>query len=420
MKENKFASKFESKTNEELKYIVENKHQYDSKAVDAAFQILEHRNYDIHYPEEKKVEVKGEENYNDFIKTINKKTVFAFTPKYSEEFTTMIPKELICEIALRAFERLEWDVVFYDKNIVEAKRSDKVDNWSEKIVVSVLSIGKVCVESISLGSSMLDGGKNSKRVKLFIHVYKEIEAEHDKEKIEILKKEVNKRNNWDDYEVPKTLPLPTILKEPKIILPIVFGVLSAIILGGLFAVITRFIYFVFLFEIGLGVVLAYILSQGIKLGNYTNYISARVIMGLSVIGIVVLNQYIQYLIIMYENSISIFDLPFIRFMEIRLEEGFVLKNTNLGWIGWIGVIVLQLVVVYYVAWLRLVYYIVEFQLKRVPEEVVEFAMYHFVKGKRETEVKRELSLKGWSDTKAQEYVMEALSAVEGQRELRRA
>ena len=91
----------------------------------------------------------------------------------------------------------------------------------------------------------------------------------------------------------------------------------------------------------------------------------------------------------------------------------------LGLKGWLVVIILQLVLIYYTCWLRLIFHITNFQFKRVPEEVVNFAIYHFVKGKSEIEVKNELAMKGWADRQSQEYVMEAVGAVYGQKELRR-
>ncbi len=141
-------------------------------------------------------------------------------------------------------------------------------------------------------------------------------------------------------------------------------------------------------------------------------------MGFSVLAIVILTQYFQFLIIINEHNA--YDLSFIQFIQLRLEAGFTFRELNMGWIGWLVIICLQLIVIYYACWIRLLSYITNFQLNRVPEEVVNFAMYHFVKGKSEIEVKNELAIKGWSERQSQEYVMEAIGAIQGQQELRRA
>jgi hypothetical protein len=325
---------------------------------------------------------------------------------------------LIHAIATKAFERLEWDIVFSDKNQVEAKRKNDFNSWTEKITVTTNDTTNVNVKSISLGSEIWDNGRNSKRVKLFIHVFKELESEFDSDKIKELQEEVSKRDNWEDYEIPESLPKPKFTKDPHLLFPILAGVISSILLGGLFAVTSKFFYIILLFESGIGIALAFLILQGIKLGNYTNYIPIRVIMGFSVVAIVILTQYFQYLMIIYEHNA--FDLTFLQFIQLRIEAGFTFRDLNTGWIGWLVVIVLQLVIIYYSCWLRLVLYITNFQYRRVPEEVVDFAVYHFVKGKSEIEVKNELAIKGWGDRQSQEYIMEAIGAVQGQQELRRA
>lgn len=124
------------------------------------------------------------------------------------------------------------------------------------------------------------------------------------------------------------------------------------------------------------------------------------------------------MIVIYEHNT--FDLTFSQFIKLRLEAGFTFRDLNTGWTGWLVVIILQLVIIYYSCWLRLVFYITSFQYKRVPEEVVNFAVFHFVKGKSEVEVKNELAMKGWADRQSQEHVMEAIGAAQGQQELRRA
>ena len=417
---NRFSSKFESKTTNELEKIVNSNDEYVDEAKLAAKLELEKREQNGTLQDDVAVEPglpTRESRYKYFEKTIDKRSSFAFTPKYRESFKTNTRPNLIYAIAIKAFERLEWDVVFSDKNTVEAKRRNDFNSWSEKITVSIKPTGDVEVKSSSLGNEMWDMGRNSKRVKLFIHVYQEIKSGYDEEKLDDLAEEVTRQENWDDYEIPGTLPKPKYVKEPQLIFPLVLAIVASILLGGLFAVTSKYFYIILLFETGIGIALAFILLQGVKLGNYTNHTMIRIIMGFSVISIVVLTQYFQYLMIIYEHNA--FDLTFFQFIQLRIEAGFMFRDLNTGWVGWLVVIILQLVLIYHTCWLRLIFYITNFQFKRVPEEVVNFAIYHFVKGKSEIEVKNELAMKGWADRQSQEYVIEAVGAVYGQQELRR-
>ena len=49
------------------------------------------------------------------------------------------------------------------------------------------------------------------------------EKEFDKEALAELEKEVEKTNNWDDYEIPESLPQPKERKDPKLWIPLLGG-----------------------------------------------------------------------------------------------------------------------------------------------------------------------------------------------------
>ena len=55
--------------------------------------------------------------------------------------------------------------------------------------------------------------------------------------------------------------------------------------------------------------------------------------------------------------------------------------------------------------------LVSYTIERVPKEVVNFAYYHLVKEKSEVEVRKELTSKGWSNTKNQNEVFDALKGL---------
>lgn len=419
-KTNRFSSKFQAKSISDLQEIISSPQHYQEDALQAAKWELEKRQLNK-IPEEGELQrnlVSGEERYKAFIGSIKKETSFAGTPKYNETFSTALPTHSIRAIAHKAFERLEWDVIYSVEKLIEAKRQSKTDQWREKISISIEGSNKVKVKSTSLGSENIDIGRNSIRVKLFIHVFKEVESELDADSLKVLEEELSKKDNWDDYEIPESLPKPRRHKEPNLIIPVIFGLFASIILGALFAICSRFVYIIILFESIIGVALSYMLFQGVKIGNFTSYLPLRSIMGFSVIAIVILNQYFQYHIILYENNN--FGLTFFQFIEMRIQNGFVFKSLNTGWIGWLIVIVLQLVVIYYLCWFRLIISITNFQIKRIPEEVLNFAIYHFIKGKSEAEVEHLLSMKGWVEKQDHKHVFEAIGSIQGQQEIVRA
>ena len=131
------------------------------------------------------------EKLQEYENSIKKKHSFGWTPEYEEDMHTSLNKAVFSTIAIRAFEEIGWDVVYGDEGVAEAKRSRIWTGWSEKISV-VNEFGTVKVKSISLGNEMWDNGRNSKRVKLFIYTFQQIEKELDRETLGELEKEIEK------------------------------------------------------------------------------------------------------------------------------------------------------------------------------------------------------------------------------------
>ena len=409
-----------SKSSDELKNIIKEESGFVEEAKEAALIELTSRENDgtleLEKIEQKQRLLKGENRYQDFIKSIDTETHFGWTPEHKETTKSNLPFELINVVVEQAVSRLDWDVVFQTKESVEIKRRVD-DSWTEKLTISISKKGELIITSKSLSSGMLDMGRNSKWVKLLIHVIHEIEGEHDSISLEQLATETKKKENMDDYVVPDILSKPESFKTPEIWTPIIGALIGTIVLAAIFSVFTRYFYIMLLYETGIGFGLAMIIFQSCKHGNYTNYINTRAIMGISVIGIVILTQFFQYLMIISEHSA--FEVTFIHFMRLRFEEGFTFRDSNLGWIGLLGMFGVQLFIIYYTCWARLVTFLKKYQLERIPEDVIEFAIYHLVKGKSEVGLKNELAKKGWSESLHQEYVLEALGANHGLQELNR-
>lgn len=361
-----------------------------------------------------------EESLQIHEKTITKKHRFGWTPKFEEEFRTSLNEKLFISLAEKTFENLKWVLTYKNDQTIEAKRKENsygIEKWTEAISVSY-SHGKVLVKSESLGNEIWDNGRNSKRVKLFIHAFKEIEKSFDKESLNKLEIEIDRKNNWDDYVIPENLPKPEETKKPNFTIPLIGGLLSSILLAFIIAEISiHVIYVIGVFEFLAGLAIAFSLKYLIKTSNFTEFKKLQYLLIAMIILTYTLNQYFQYEIILNENNYE--RIGFFEFIKLSLEQGLTIKKVNTGWIGLLISWILQLVITYYVALSKLVSNIAFYQLDRIPKEVLDFAFYHFIKEKSENEIRNELSQKGWSEKQNQDEVFEAIVAINTVQELTR-
>ena len=361
-----------------------------------------------------------EEKFKIYEKSIVKKHSVSWSPKYTEEFRTSLSKTVFIPIVEKTILKLGWDIVFKNENSIEAKRKDKAlgfEQWTEAITIT-FDHGKVNVKSESLGNEMWDNGRNSKRVKLFIHAFNETESEFDREALNELEQETEKKNNWDDYIIPDYLPQPVEPKKKIFSILMAGGLILSVILGFIIAAISiHGIYFIGVFEVLVGILISIALKYLIKISNFTAIKKIEYLLMGMVFLIYFTNQYFQYEIILSENNLE--RIGFLEFIKIRFSEGLTIKTLNTGWIGLVISWIIQLVLTYYVAFLRVISIITAYQLEKIPVEVVDFCTYHFIKGKSEDEVRNELSKKGWTANENQEEVFEAIGAVYGSMELSR-
>lgn len=360
-----------------------------------------------------------EPQYEEYEKNIKREHKFGVTPKYETEFSTNLTADEFVAIAQKTIEALGWNLVYKDDKTIEAKRRDDNDDgkWTEA-VTSTIEDGRIKITSVSLSNEIWDLGRNSKRVKLFVYAFNEIEKTFNKEDLKALVKETEARDNWDDYVIPHTLPQPVKLVEPKFYIAVAGGVVLSIVLALLLAkILISGVYIIGIFEFVVGLAIGFAFKYLIKISNYTNFDKLQYLLML-VIGLTyLLNQYFQYELVLLQNYY--YNFSFIDFIKLRLEQGLTIKELNTGWIGLVISWILQLVLTYYTATMAVIKNVIEFQLGRVPPEVVDFAAYHFIKNKTEEQVRKELALKGWTETQHQDEVMEALSALQTSNELAR-
>jgi len=358
-----------------------------------------------------------DQKFQDFEKTIKRKHSVAFTPKYHEGFTAKIKPRIFVEIAVKTFEALDWEVVYQDKNQVEAKRENDFGKWTHKITAKMNYTGKAEVESKSL-EGIWDQGKNSKWVKLFIYAFNETLKSFDTEKLAALETEVERKDNLDDYVIPESLPAPKNFSRPQLLIPILGTGLVATAIAYLVALLSlEGLYVIGLYEVGIGVILGFVLKIFMKLGNYTNWKTIKLVLLGAVILIFVLNQYFQYQLIMTRNHYE--PIGFIAFLRIRLEHGLTIKDLNVGTIGLLISWIFQIGVTCLVGYLRTLIAIMKISVNRVPTEVIDFAIYHFIKSKSELKVKSELSKMGWKSELEHQMVFDALAGLQGGQQMRR-
>jgi hypothetical protein len=361
-----------------------------------------------------------DDNLKNYEKTIRKKHSVNFTPKYKEEFRTSVNNTVFVAIAEKTVEKLGWDLVFKDENNIEAKRKEKslgIERWTEAISASY-EFGNVVVKSESLGNEMWDVGRNSKRVKLFIYAFEETLKTFDRQSLNELEKEIEKKNNWDDYVIPESLPQPIQAKEPNILIPIIGGLIISLILGFVIAFISvKGMYFIGLFEFLVATAIALAMKQLIKLSNFTDFNKLQYLLAGMIFLIYISNQYFQYEIILNANNYE--RIRFLEFLKLRFSQGLTIKNLNTGWIGLIISWILQLGLTGLFVYLKIISILTKYAIERVPVEVIDFAYYHLVKEKTEEEVRNELAKKGWTDKINQDEVFEAIGGFQNATELNR-
>jgi len=357
------------------------------------------------------------EELKQYESTIKKKISFGWTPKFEEEFRTQMNKTVFFPIAKEIIEAIGWDLVFEDESTLEAKQRAEGFHWGQKITIKY-QLGKVIVDSKSNQSPLLDFGRNSKRVKLFIYAFQNSEKSYDKKSLQELEEKTIKANNLGDYEIPETLPQPQKHTKPKSWIPLIGGILVAFILGFLIAFMTvKVTYVIGIYEVAIGFLIGFAFKYLIKLSNYTNFDKLNYLLLGVVLITYLLNQYFLYLLIVSENNID--SLGFFNFIQLRFQEGLTIKSMNTGWIGLVLSWIFQIGFTYRIAYIQLVSNLTQYQLEKVPMEVVDFAYYHFVKGKDESGVRKELESKGWSNIKDQNDAFEAIEAIQEMQELNR-
>ncbi len=356
--------------------------------------------------------------FREIEKQIKRTHHFAWSPKHIEKIKTDLKPRLAIHLAEQVFAQLEWEFVFRSGSAAEAFYLDRFDSRREKIYVSVTSYGELEVKSESTGGGFWDQGRNSKRVRLFLHVFQELASQQDSNSLKAMTADIERMEKWQDYEEPEDFPQPPDIQQNTSIWAIIYGGITAILLSVSWAFATvHGLYVLLLFEVLIALGLSKALSMGFSKGNFTYFTGMEWILAGSVMLTAASYHYFQYLLIV--NTGDFLALSLWELYEQRLEEGLIVEGVNLGAPGWMILLATQPVLIYIIAITFISRSHIKFIIQRVPMVVVDHAFYHFLQGKGETQVRGELSKKGWKGREVQNMVFAAMHAIRKSIEMNR-
>ena len=360
-----------------------------------------------------------EQKYLDFQETIKKRHSVNFTPKYKETIpVSLSDSRLLVEVAVKTVEALEWELIYQSDDTVEAIQSK--GKWGRKYAISIKTgvAGQVEVKSQSMGDEMWDMGNNSKRVQLFVYAFEETLKNYKQTDLAELKKEVDRKDKMTDYVIPEKLPQPGIYKTPNPLALWLGLCLTAVAYSIPAAFLTyNGLYIIGLFEVGFAWFLAFVASYLFKISNYTRWKEIHYMLIAAIATAFIANLFFQYQIFIDKTGETY--IGFFEFIGYRIEAGLRFKSLDLGAIGLLIVWALNIFLMYILGKLLLGLKLVKFSIGRVPEEVLEFAAYHYSQTESEENMYKELTKKGWTTEQEHQMVLEALQGIGTAREIRR-
>ena len=346
------------------------------------------------------------EDLTRYERTIKRVHSFKLKPRYEEAFRTELDEVSALAIAIKTFEKLEWPLCFQGDNSVAAVRIKVHNRYTEEIGI-VFENGAMRVESISLKDEYWDRGINSKRVKLFIHAFRMTEKEFDEATLAKLCDDYKRTINWDDYELPEELPKPKKRMAPNVWVVFIPAMIVAAILGYyLAAMIAKGDYVVMLHEIFIFLIITLAFSLLIVISNYTNDKVLKYILLGAVIVTYLSSIFFEYKIVV--DRFELHDVGFIDYIKIKNQARFTIDYLNSHPVYLIGGKLFQIVITFYVCYFFIMISLIFYTGKKVPVIVVNFALYHMIKGKNNDEIRVELDKKGWSNKQCQNDVFETI------------
>ncbi|NET32613.1 MAG: hypothetical protein F6K19_11460 [Cyanothece sp. SIO1E1] len=357
------------------------------------------------------------EKYKQYQKSIKKVHRFGFWKDlcYEEILDVPVKKYLFLPLAKKVVELLEWELLLLQDYTIFARSKE---SWGThgKVKIEFLEYSRIKISSTSALDERWDNGKNSVRVKLFIKVFfEELEKLSIDEKIE-LEKNFQKEYNWDDYEIPDSLPEPPV-KQTVLLIPYLGSAISVITLG-IFAGFVdykviegvdqfRLFNIPIISEAILATIFWFAITRLARLGNFIDLGKLKAISIISLVAFFLTSEITFYWLLKYP-WLSVID--FFIFIGNYYEPYFTRQDIILLILN-SGVILLSILMICFTFWIRLIAYISRLSYERVPTEVVDFVYYLHSKNKTENEIRYELSKRGWESKQNQDDAFDALGGL---------
>lgn len=349
------------------------------------------------------------QEYKDFQKSIRKTHKFGFTLKFEETFYSGVEDEISYRIVEEAISALDWELLYEGENEITAIKPKGWFSARHEVTIT-FHLGSVNVKSISTGSEMWDNGGNSRCVKLFIHVFKDIEKAYDAEKQKEVKQQLEDERNWVGYKVPEMLPPAPLREKPTILLPVLGALFSSVTVGILLAVSHYNLkHILILYEILAGIAVGYVLSWTMKWSNYINFRAYQFLMAFASIFTLFVSEYFLYRMRIRHVVDA---LTFFERLGYRVDLGISVGGLSLGPIGLIASWIFLVIGCYFVAFYVVAMAQSKYLIERVPPEVTKYAVYYLYHLEMpEAEVRAELAQKGWKKEVDQDEVFIAIAMI---------
>ncbi len=406
------------RSKEELDNVVKNFSDYESELLHALILELEERKYSEEVIPSIKSELEDRKKIANIAEknNIKKSISFNWTPKHIITTKTKLPIELVKKNAVQAILSLQWSVVYFEELQIEAKRTNDYGKPTEKIIINI-SDEHITATSKSDNNRFCDFGSNSRRTTEFLTAFKALEASYDEEKIqkELAEIEVKKKEN--EYKIPDKLTKPPFIKEKKMPLLIGTGLLSAAVIAGILAVLANMMYIIFLYDIGVAWLTAFIIGSLIKVTGISNFNILRWFGFITIAITYLLSQIFRFFYIVQQHNIV--DAQIMDYFNAKVNNGLQYKDMNLGSVGLVVAWIIELVVagIYYQVFIA--QKVLAHDLNAAPQDVIEYANHWFNKGKDEDGVRVELAKMGWKEKEQQDLVFSAIGAQVGVQEMNR-
>lgn len=339
--------------------------------------------------------------------SIKRKVIFKYKPDFSTSFKTNIKESQVIPLCFEVCRLLKWGIIEENENIIVAIKHRKFGNSSEQISIKTSNHNKIYLNSISLKQRFVDFGNNSQRVQMFMTLFQKLEKEYQYSgKLEELETIYNKRNSWEDYKIPDTLPTPPKKREPNFNI-VIIGVLLISIFTGVISGIYTFNFRepATIYPYITGAIIGYLFVRIVKYANFLK--SERY--PYFIIGIVfctlIITMITNYFLLLEAKEIEA--IHFYDFITSRVNNTLNVEQLNQGSSYIIQIIVISCIQ-YFIAWIIFLYKRVKYFLYDIPEEVTEYVLYLHHINTPESTIRMKLAEKGWSKKTDQNEAMDIL------------